>query len=150
MIDKANLSLQAEMTDTDIASSQGAVHTSGLKDPHPIQGGPGHHKQEIGDHPAEGENPHLTLQTGGQDQGQDPRTRAGILAVRAVTPFSTSPMIPLTRIQASKVFTLTRLQERTLIGSDQVVQAKFEIQFDLKLEMSSIVKTLKFVQASSF
>ena len=28
------------MIDTDVASGRGAVHTPGLKDPHPIQGGP--------------------------------------------------------------------------------------------------------------
>ena len=82
MIDEADLSLQAEMIDTDIASSQGAVHTPGLKDPHPIQRSPGDHTQEIGDHPTEGENPHLTPQTG----GQDPRAGAGILTVQAVAP----------------------------------------------------------------
>ena len=59
MINKADLSLQAEMIET--------VHTQGLKDPHPIQGAPGDHTKEIGDHPTEGENPHLTPQTGGQD-----------------------------------------------------------------------------------
>ena len=37
MIDEADLSLQAEMIDTNIAGSQGAVQTPGLKDPHPIQ-----------------------------------------------------------------------------------------------------------------
>ena len=34
MIYEANPGLQAEMIDTDIADSQGAVHTPGLKDPH--------------------------------------------------------------------------------------------------------------------
>ena len=67
MINKADLSLQAEMIETDIAGSRGVVHTQGLKDPHPIQGAPGDHTKEIGDHPTEGENPHLTPQTGGQD-----------------------------------------------------------------------------------
>ena len=67
MIHKADPGPQAEMIDTDITSSQGAVHTPGLKDPHPIQGGPGDHTREIGDHPTEGENPHLIPQTGGPD-----------------------------------------------------------------------------------
>ena len=43
MINKADLSLQAEMIDTDVTSGKGAVHTPGLKGPHPIQGGPGDH-----------------------------------------------------------------------------------------------------------
>ena len=68
MIDEADPDLQAEMIDTDFASSQGgSVHTPGLKDPHPTQGGLGDHTQEIGNHPTAGENPHLTPQTGGQD-----------------------------------------------------------------------------------
>ena len=66
MINEANLNLQAEMIDTDVAGGQGAVHTPGLKDPQSIQGCPGGHTQEIGNHPT-GENPHLTPQTGGQD-----------------------------------------------------------------------------------
>ena len=40
MINKANLILQAEMIDTDVSGGWGAVHTPGLKDPHPIQRGP--------------------------------------------------------------------------------------------------------------
>ena len=36
-------------------------------DPHPIQGGLGDHTREVGNHPAEGEKPHLTPQTGGQN-----------------------------------------------------------------------------------
>ena len=65
------------------------------------------------------------------------------LSFRQSLPFQktvilTPPMVPLTRTQVSKAFMPTRLQERMLIGSDQVIQAKFEIQFDLKLEMSSI------------
>ena len=60
MTDEADPGFQAEMIDTDIAGSQGAVHTPGLKDLHPIQGGLGDHTQEIGDHPTERENPHLT------------------------------------------------------------------------------------------
>ena len=43
MIDEANPGLHVEMIDTDITGSQGAVHTPGLKDPHPIQGGLGDH-----------------------------------------------------------------------------------------------------------
>ena len=42
MISEVDLSLQAEMIDTDVAGGQGAVHTPGLKDPHPIQRGPDH------------------------------------------------------------------------------------------------------------
>ena len=81
MINKADLGLQAEMIDADITGGRGAVHTPGLKGPHPIQRGQGDHAQEIGNHPTEGENPHLPPQTGGQDQGQDPRARAGILII---------------------------------------------------------------------
>ena len=62
------------MIDADIACGQGVVPTPGLKDPHPVQRGLGDHAQEIGDHPTGEENPHLALQTGGQDQCQDPRT----------------------------------------------------------------------------
>ena len=69
MINEANLSLQTEMIDTNITGGWGAVHIQGLKDPHPIQRGSGDHAREIGDHPTEGENPHLAPQTGGQDQG---------------------------------------------------------------------------------
>ena len=43
MIDEADPGHQAEMIDTDIAGCQGAVHTPGLKDPHPIQGVLGDH-----------------------------------------------------------------------------------------------------------
>ena len=43
MTNEADLSLQAEMIDTDIAGGWEEVHTPGLKDPHPIQRGPGDH-----------------------------------------------------------------------------------------------------------
>ena len=85
MIDEANQDLQAETIDTDVTNNQEVDHILGLKDPHPTQEGLRDHTQEIGDHPAEGENPHLTPQTGGQDQGQDPRAEAGILTIWTVT-----------------------------------------------------------------
>ena len=69
MINEVDLGLQVETKDADVASGQGAVHTPGLKDPHPIQRGLGDHAPEIGDHPTGGENPHLPPQTGGQDLG---------------------------------------------------------------------------------
>ena len=47
MIDKADPGLQAVMIDTDITSGQGAAHTPGLKDPHPIQEDLGDHTQEM-------------------------------------------------------------------------------------------------------
>ena len=81
MIDKADQDLQAEMIDTDITGNQEVDHILGLKDPHPTQEGLGDHTQEIDDHPTERENPHLTPQTGGQDQGQNPRAKAGILTI---------------------------------------------------------------------
>ena len=74
------------MIDADVTCGWGAVHTPGLKDPHPIQRGQGDHTQEIDDHPAGGENPHLPPQTGGQNWGQDPRAGAGILTIQAVAP----------------------------------------------------------------
>ena len=59
MIGEADPGLQAEMIGTDIAISQRAVHTPGLKDPHPVQGGLGDHTQETDDHPTGGEySPH--------------------------------------------------------------------------------------------
>ena len=67
MIDKADLGLQAERIDTDITSGQGAVHTPGLRDPHPIQGDLGDYIPETDDHPAGGESLHPTLQTRSPD-----------------------------------------------------------------------------------
>ena len=61
MIDEADLGLQAEKIDTDVTSSQGAVHTAGLRDPHPIQGGPGDHTPETDDHPTGEESLHPAL-----------------------------------------------------------------------------------------
>ena len=86
VIDKADWDLQAEMIYTDVAGDREVDHILGLKDPHPIREGLGDHTWEIGNHPTEGENPHLTPQTGGQDQGWDPRAEAGILAIRTVNP----------------------------------------------------------------
>ena len=63
MINEANLGLQAETIDIDVASSQGTVHTLSLKDPHPIQRGLADHIQEIGNHPTGGDNPHFPPQT---------------------------------------------------------------------------------------
>ena len=57
------------MIDTDAISDQGVDYILGLKDPHPTREGLGDHTPEIGNHPTEGENPHLTPQTGSQDQG---------------------------------------------------------------------------------
>ena len=69
MIDEADQDLQAEMINRDVTGNREVDHILGLKDPHPTREGPGDHTQEIGDHPTEGENPHFTPQTGGQDQG---------------------------------------------------------------------------------
>ena len=61
VIDKSNQDLQAEMIDTDVTGNW-EDHILGLKDPHLTQEGLGDHTQEIGDHPTEGENPHLPPQ----------------------------------------------------------------------------------------
>ena len=67
MIDKADLSLQAGMTNADIDHGQGANHTQGPKDLHCIERHLGGHAQRTDNHATGGENPHLTPQTGGQD-----------------------------------------------------------------------------------
>ena len=55
------------MIDTDVTGSRGAVHTPGVRDPHPIEGVLGDHTPETDNYPTGGESIHPILQTGSPD-----------------------------------------------------------------------------------
>ena len=125
------------------------------------QGSTSHSKRSRRSHPRHRQSPHrrreshLAPQTGGQEQGQDPRAGVGILAVQAATSLPEDSHLNIINDPIHQNVSVKSIHALQIPGEDvnwirSSIQANLEIQFDLKLEMSLIVKTLKFVQCSSF
>ena len=133
MIDEADPGLQAEMIDTDIAGGPGAVHTPGLKDLHPIQGGLGDNTQETDDHPTGGESIHPILQTGSPIRDRDLQTEADILIDLKATPLLEG--LPLNAIDSPThwITNITSIPSHLIpegdissMGSSSFIKVKFQ------------------------